>query len=150
MRNTTHIVCSVKGMLWSLYRYLKGGEPVPAALDLMAEFLSGRDDLPFNDWVSEATRDSYVNSEVAGFAYDFFVGCEIPFGKVRGSDRLRNDLHFDEALQDDWDEYLADEFRGRFQEHLSFSAAPRIESIADLLRFLQRTIDRRGVDTGEQ
>jgi hypothetical protein len=133
----------IKEFLQGLYRYLRGGEPVPAALNSMAEFLSGRGDLASDDWIAEATGDSIVGSEVAGFVYDFFVGCQISFGRVRSGDRMKDDLHFNQALQDDWDEYLADAFKARFNQNLSFTGAPRIETVGDLLIFLQRALDRK-------
>lgn len=132
-----------KELLRGLYRYLKGGEPIPEALDRMTEFLSGRDDLSRDHWIAGTLRDSIVRDEVAGFAYDVFKDCQIPFGKVRISDRLRDDLQFHEALQDDWDEYLADAFKERFKVSLSFRKTPRIQTVADLLVFLQGTLDQR-------
>lgn len=132
-----------KGLLRGLYRYLKGGEPIPEALDPMTEFLSGRDDLSRDDWIADALRGSTVRDEVAGFAYDFFADCQIPFGKVRIGDRLRQDLQFHEALQDDWDEYLADAFKERFKVSLTFKRTPRIETVVELLLFLQGTLDQR-------
>ncbi len=123
-----------------MHRYARGGDPVPEALDSIGEFLSDREELSSEDWVSAAIRSVNVSREVAAFAYDFFMSFHIPVGKMRLGDRLMDDLKLNEALQDDWDEDLVDEFKKRFEKNLAFTRWPQIDTIADLLTFLQGTI----------
>lgn len=122
--------------LRDLLRYTRGGDPVPEALEAQAEFLSNREELSSEKWVAEALGSVNVRREIAGFAYEFFSHFNVQIGKIRCSDRLKNDLHFKEALQDDWDEELVDEFRRRFKKHLW--KWPHIVTMGDLLLFLDR------------
>lgn len=117
-------------------RYARGGNPVPEALDAQRQFLSDREDLASEKWVIEALASVSVRTEVAAFVYEFFANFHIPIGKIRCSDRLKDDLHFKGALQDDWDEELVDEFRRRFKRHLW--KWPHIVTMGDLLLFLDR------------
>jgi hypothetical protein len=120
-------------------RYSRGGGPVPQALDAQAEFLSSREELPSEGWVAEALGSVNVRPEIAGYAYEFFASFNIPIGKIRCSDRLKDDLHFKEALQDDWDLELNDDFKQRFKGNLG--GWPHIETVGDLLLFLDRAQD---------
>ena len=123
-----------------MHRYAQGGDPVPEAMDSLAEFLSNREELSSEEWVTEVLRSVSVSREIAVFAYEFFASFHIPVGKVRSGDRVRDDLHFNEALLDDWDEELVDEFKKRFERNLAFTRWPQIDTLADLLLFLQGTI----------
>jgi hypothetical protein len=119
-----------------LFRYTRGGDPIPEALDAQAEFLSGREELSSEKWVAEALGSVNVRPEIARFAHDFFASFNIPIGKIRCSDRLKDDLHLKEALRDDCDEDLVDEFKRRFNRRLR--KWPHIETMGDLLLFLDR------------
>jgi hypothetical protein len=122
--------------LRDLLRYTRGGDPIPEALDAQVQFLSDREELSCEKWVAEAVGSVNVRSEIATFAYEFFANFNIPIGKIRCGDRLKDDLQFKEALQDDWDEELADEFRRHFNRQLW--KWPHIETMGNLLLFLDR------------
>lgn len=115
-------------------RYSRGGDPVPEALDAQAQFLSNREDLSSEKWVAEVLGTVNVRPEIAAFAYEFFASFNISIGKIRCDDRLKDDLRFKEALQDDWDEELNDDFKRRFKGNLG--RWPHIVTMGDLLLFL--------------
>jgi hypothetical protein len=127
-----------------MHRYAQGGDPVPEALDSLVEFLSNRQELPSEQWVFGVLSSTSVSREIAVFAYDFFASFHIPIGKIRCGDRVKGDLHFNEALQDDWDEELVDEFKRRFGKNIAFTRWPPIATLGDLLLFLQGNITERG------
>lgn len=122
--------------LRDLFRYTRGGDPIPEALEAQAQFLSNREELSSEKWIADALDSVNVRPEIAAFAYEFFASFNIPIGKIRCSDRLKDDLHFKEALQDDCDEELATDFRRRFKKHLW--KWPQIETMGDLLLFFNR------------
>lgn len=109
---------------------------MPEALDAQAQFLSNREDLSSEKWVAEVLASVDVRPEIASFAYEFFSGFNIPIGKIRPSDRLKHDLLLKEALPDDCDEDLADEFKRRFNKRLR--RWPHIVTVGDLLLFLDQ------------
>lgn len=122
-------------------RYSRGGYPVPEALDAQARFLSNREELPSEKWVTEALGSVNVRREIATFAYEFFSSLQIPIGKIRCSDRVKGDLHLKEALQDDWDLELDDDFKERFKRERferGLGRWPQIVTMGDLLLFLDR------------
>lgn len=140
MSRITHALRSAKQFFREMHRYAQGGDPIPEALDALAEFLSNREELSSEDWVSEVLGSASVSREIAVFAHDFFGSFHIPIGKIRSGDRVRDDLHLNEALQDDWDEELVDEFKRRFGKNLAFTRWPSIVTVGDLLLFLQGKI----------
>ena len=115
-------------------RFSRGGNPVPEALDAQAQFLSNREDLSSEKWVAEVLRSCSVRHQIAAFAYEFFASLNIPIGKIRCNDHLKDHLHLKEALQDDWDEELNDDFKRRFKGNLG--RWPHILTMSDLLLFL--------------
>jgi hypothetical protein len=131
----------VRDSVHDLYRFLKGGEPTPEAVNSLAEFLSDREDLPPERWVSEICPSPRLSGETVVFAHEFFVSMGIPFGKVRPGDRLKDDLHIRETLQDDWDYDLQQAFKERFGKRIVFRKGSPGVSVADLLLFLQAAID---------
>jgi len=144
MGKIAHAFESAMEFLRDMHRYAQGGHPVPAALDALSEFLSRREDLSPEAWVSEVVRNVSVSRDVAVFAHDFFASFNVPAGKIRSGDRVSEDLHLNHALQDDWDEELVDEFKKRFKKNLAFATWPRIETVADLLLFLQQVTEQGG------
>jgi len=86
--------------LRDLLRYARGGDPIPEALEAQAQFLSNREELSSEKWIADALGSVNVRPEIVAFAYEFFASFNIPVGKIRCSDRLKDDLHFKEALQD--------------------------------------------------
>lgn len=124
-------------------RYTRGGEPIPEAVDGLAEFLSNRDDLSRESWVSDLCRDVAVSAEVATFAFDFLAGQGVPIGRVRLDDRLTEDLNLTEALRDDWDLELQIAFAQRFNTRHLFKGGPRITTVSELLRLMQEELNAR-------
>lgn len=127
---------SARELFRDFFRYSRGGDPTPEALEAQVQFLTEREELSCEEWVAEVRRSVNVRSEVAAFTYTFFERFNIPIGKVRCGDRLKDDLHFKGTLQDDWDEELVDEFRRHFRRHLW--KWPRLVTMEDLLLFLDQ------------
>ena len=100
------------------FRYTRGGDPIPEALDAQAQFLASGEERPSEKRVTEALGSVDVRPEIALFAYDFFASFDVPIGKIRCDDRIKDDLHLKEALRDDCDEDLADELKRRFNRRL--------------------------------
>ena len=137
MSKMSNAANSAKEVLQELYRFLKGGQPIPEAADKLAEFLSNRVDLSSENWGSSLGCDPNVSSEIVAFTYEFFVSRGIPFGKVRPGDRLKDDLHLGEVLQDDWDYDLHQVFKERFGKRLKTKHQLPVAIVADLLLYLQ-------------
>lgn len=140
MSKMSNAANSAKDVLQDLHRFLKGGQPIPEAADKLGDFLSNREDLPSENWVSSAGCDPNVSSEIVVFAYEFFVSMGIPFGKVRPGDRLKDDLHLGEVLQDDWDYDLHQVFKERFGKRLKTKRQMPVATMADLLLHLQQAL----------
>lgn len=143
MRKIMHAFRSVSYFFRAMHRYAQGGEPIPKALDALAEYLASREELSAEDWASEVRRSATLSREIALFAYNFLASFHIPVGRIRSEDRVKEDLHLNEALQDDWDEELVDEFKRCFGKNLAFTKWPRIITVGDLLLFLDRKIAAR-------
>ncbi len=140
--SNTNAANSAKEILQDVYRFLKGGQPIPEAADRLAEFLSSRDDLPSENWSSSVGPVPGVSSDVVVFAYEFFVSMGVPFGRVRPSDRLKDDLHLGEVLNDDWDYDLHQVFKERFGRRLKSNRRLPVVTVADLLLYLQQTVEK--------
>jgi hypothetical protein len=111
MNKIRNVLSSYRQYFRETLRYTRGGEPIPEALDGLAEFLSDREDLSCESWASDICRDLGVSAEVAAFAFDFFASQGVPIGRVRPGDRLTEDLNLTEALRDDCDLSGMDETR---------------------------------------
>ena len=137
------ILRTMGGLFRGIQHYAQGGDPLPEAVAALSEYLSDREELSRERWVSEILRNDELSSEIAGFTYDFFASFHIPVGRFRTSDRIRGDLNLNEALQDDWDEELVGEFKKRFGRNLAFARWPSIVTVGDLLNVLQQRMPER-------
>ena len=126
--------------LRSLWRFLNGGRPVPGTLESVFSLLSSRQELSPSEWSADVTAQVGVSGEIADFMFQFFSSMGIPFGRVRPTDRLGEDLRLTEALQDDWDCELQDAFSLRFRSALVFPRKAPLATVADLLNVMQSAL----------
>lgn len=143
MSKIRSVLSSFRQYFRETLRYTRGGEPIPEALDGLAEFLFDREDLSSESWVSDICRDLGVSAEVAAFAFDFFASQGVPIGRVRPGDRLTEDLNLTEALRDDWDVELQIAFAQRFSTRRLFKSGPKITTVSELLLLMQQELNAR-------
>ena len=143
MSRVRNVLRSLRQYLRETLRYTRGGEPIPEALGGLSEFLSDRDELSCESWVSDVCRDVGVSADVATFAFDLLASQGVPIGRVRPGDRLTEDLNLTEALRDDWDLELQAAFARRFNTRHLFKGGPRIATVSELLLLMQEELSAR-------
>jgi hypothetical protein len=122
------------------YRYLKGGHPVPGALECLIDFVSSRPTLDVENWLEHLTLKR-ITPDVARFVFDFFDDREIPIGRVRPGDRLEADLHLTEVLAQEWGDEFQEAFMDRFGVSSLFRPGPPPETLGELVSFVQQELD---------
>jgi hypothetical protein len=137
---------SVRSRLTDSLRYVKGGQPLPEAVESLLAYVSDRPLLEFNAWTEQA-RLKAIDSEAASFVYDYFDARGIPMGQIRPDDRLEADLHLTRVLPQEW----GDEFQEAFLDHFCvtklFSRGPGPETILELLGFVQQELENWRAET---
>ena len=138
----------LKAWLKEMRRYQKGGAPVAGALERLQVYVASRPDLDIDRW-NEYAGTGGINPEVARFIFEFMIVRGIPIGKVRLDDRLQEDLHLNEALDQEWGDDFQEAFMDRFRVLRLSSSGAAPDTLRDLLVLVQKELENsRTQETG--